>query len=141
MAAKRGRIGRQDGQGLVEFALVLPILLLLLLGIVQFGLLFGTQLNIENASREGARLASVLGQTETSGNPEITARVHQAAGGLDTSKMVITITPSSPSSRLVGTPITVTVVYSSPVFIPVVSDMVAGGVVSLSSFSAGRSEQ
>lgn len=57
-----GEQGRRssDGQGLVEFALVLTPLLLILFSIIQMGLLFGTQLGLSNAARETARYASTL---------------------------------------------------------------------------------
>lgn len=52
---KRGR----EGQALVEFALVLPILVVLLLGLIEFGFLLYNQQVITNASREGARYGIV----------------------------------------------------------------------------------
>jgi Flp pilus assembly protein TadG len=51
---------RQGGQSLVEFALVLPVFLILLFGIVEFGLLLYNQHVITNASREGARYGIVV---------------------------------------------------------------------------------
>jgi Flp pilus assembly protein TadG len=51
---------RQEGQSLVEFAIVAPVLLLLLLGIVEFGLILFNQHVITNASREGARFGIVV---------------------------------------------------------------------------------
>jgi len=48
----------QRGVAAVEFALVLPILVLLLVGIVEFSMLLYNQQVITNASREGARAAS-----------------------------------------------------------------------------------
>ena len=50
---------RERGQALVEFALVLPILLVLLCGIVDFGWLYYNQITLNNAAREGARYAAV----------------------------------------------------------------------------------
>lgn len=49
----------QRGQALVEFAIALPVLLILLLGITEFGLLLYNQHVITNASREGARYGIV----------------------------------------------------------------------------------
>jgi len=46
---------RNDGQGLVEFALVLPFLLLLILGIIEFSYVFAAYTSLFNAAREGAR--------------------------------------------------------------------------------------
>jgi len=47
------------GQALVEFAFVLLPVLLLIVGIVQFGLLFGANVTLTNAAREGARSGSI----------------------------------------------------------------------------------
>ena len=49
----------ERGQALVEFALLAPILVLLVLGIIQFGIIFYGQVTITAAAREGARMASV----------------------------------------------------------------------------------
>lgn len=49
----------EKGQSLVEFALVLPILLLLLFGIVDFGRIFHVYLTMDHAGREAARAASI----------------------------------------------------------------------------------
>ena len=50
---------REEGQAMVEFALILPIFLLILCGIIDFGWLFYNQLSLNNACREGARYAVV----------------------------------------------------------------------------------
>ena len=55
----RLRLRRDDGQAFVEFAIVLPLLVFLLLGICQFGLAFHNYLSITDASRVGARAAAV----------------------------------------------------------------------------------
>lgn len=52
----------ENGQSLVEFAIVVPVLLLLLIGIVEFGWLFNGQITLTAAAREGAR-AGVTGAT------------------------------------------------------------------------------
>jgi len=48
-----------EGQNLVEFALLLPVLMLILMGIMQFGLIFAVYLTMNNTVREGARWASI----------------------------------------------------------------------------------
>lgn len=53
------RIKKEIGQAMVEFALVLPIFLTLIGGIVDFGWVFGNKLAADNASREAARYASI----------------------------------------------------------------------------------
>jgi TadE-like protein len=52
--------GRERGQSLVEFALVLTPLFLILLGIVQFGFIFNTYVTMTNSAREGARQGTVF---------------------------------------------------------------------------------
>jgi Flp pilus assembly protein TadG len=57
--------GREDGQALVEFALVLPILLFLLLGIVDFARAWNVYEVLTDAGREATRLAVVeIGATD-----------------------------------------------------------------------------
>jgi Flp pilus assembly protein TadG len=67
------RVRSQAGAELVEFALVLPILLLVFGGIVDFGLLLQRQQVVTTASREGARLAVLPGYT----NADVQARVRE----------------------------------------------------------------
>jgi Flp pilus assembly protein TadG len=54
---------RQRGQNLVEFALVAPLFLLLVMAIVDFGWLFKTYITTTNCAREGARIG-IVGATE-----------------------------------------------------------------------------
>lgn len=49
----------EAGQALVEFAIVVPVLLLLVMGLIQFGFIFNGQITLTSAVREGARLAVV----------------------------------------------------------------------------------
>lgn len=91
------RIGRkQDGQALVEFAIVTPVLLLLVLGIVQFGILFNNYITLTDAVRAGARQAAV---SRTLANPTqvTTDRVRRSAAGLDGSKLAVTVAPYDPN--------------------------------------------
>jgi Flp pilus assembly protein TadG len=50
----------EPGQAMVELALVAPILILLVVGVVQFGVIFQRQIGIENAVREAARRGATL---------------------------------------------------------------------------------
>jgi Flp pilus assembly protein TadG len=74
------------GQVIVEFALLLPLLLALLLGILDFGVLFYDKVMITNASREGARAAIVF-RGDSAGNfipytqPEIATVVNNYLNG------------------------------------------------------------
>jgi Flp pilus assembly protein TadG len=55
------------GQALTEFAIVLPVLFLILAAILQFGLILSSQIGITNSVREAARYGSVLSVTDSSG--------------------------------------------------------------------------
>jgi Flp pilus assembly protein TadG len=50
---------RQDGQAVVEFVVILPVLLLVLMAIYQFGQVFVNYMDVTSAAREGARKAAV----------------------------------------------------------------------------------
>ena len=93
-AATRHR-RREGGQALVEIALILPIFLLLLLGIVQFGTVFRDYIALTDATRVGARQAAVARsiQPESARVPNIVTKVQNAAVNLDRNKMTITVTP------------------------------------------------
>jgi Flp pilus assembly protein TadG len=54
-----GRLRRKDGQAAVEFALVLPVLLVLVTGIIQFGLLFNKYITLTDAVGSGAQALSL----------------------------------------------------------------------------------
>ena len=105
-------IKNERGQAMVELALVLPVLLLLLMGIVEFCRVFHSYLVITNASREGARVA-VLGKSDT----EIESRVAQVTAGLDAANLQTDVTPS-PAERISGTIATVEVHYQIPLIFP-----------------------
>ncbi len=65
-------LSRNRGAALVEFAIIAPMLFMLLFGIIDFGLMFGQKLDVVQGSREGARLASVNYQAtpESSGSTQ-----------------------------------------------------------------------
>lgn len=74
-----------DGQSLVEFALVLPILGLLILGMIEFGWILNGQITLTNAAREGAR-AAVVCTSETAAETAATTAVekYKNVSGLST---------------------------------------------------------
>jgi Flp pilus assembly protein TadG len=89
----------------VEFAIVAPVLVLLILGMIEYGRLVMCQQVLTNATREGARAAVLDGATASSVNTVVSnfltaSRVHGAT---------ITVDPSSPSSAAFGAPVTVSV--------------------------------
>jgi len=94
-AAARGpwrlrRRGRDDGQSLVEFSLILTPLFLLLLGIVQFGFIFNTYVTVTSATREAARTGSIYvydrtltrAANDTARNTQIKSQLLASLNGL-----------------------------------------------------------
>ena len=67
----------EKGQAMVEFAIVLPILLMLVLGIIQFGITFNHYLTLTDAVRAGARQAAV---SRTASDPVGAAEKPGSAG-------------------------------------------------------------
>jgi Flp pilus assembly protein TadG len=115
MAALRRLLRRarsESGAELIEFALVFPLLLLVVLGIADFGLMFQQYEVLTNAAREGARIAVL----PTYSSADAITRVNQyvASGFLSTGGAVST-TVSAPAKVVIGancmTVITVTVTY------------------------------
>ena len=49
----------EEGQNIVEFALLLPVLMWILMGIIQFGFIFAIYITLNNSVREGARWGSI----------------------------------------------------------------------------------
>ncbi|MCG0274878.1 MAG: pilus assembly protein [Thermosediminibacteraceae bacterium] len=115
----------QRGQAVVEFALVLPLLVLILFGVLEFGRIFHTYIVITNAAREGARLGAV-GKPDS----EIIARIYETAA-LPESDERLQITRLEPgeSLRTPGTPFTVEVTYSLTPVTPLFSSFLPNPVV------------
>lgn len=116
MAGIRGLLKGNRGQGLVEMAIVLPVLILLLFGIIEFGRIFNAFLVTKEASREGARLAA-LGHE----NSIVVDAARDAAGIYDSKAVKVSISPSDMSNRKKGNAVTVTVSYTVDLVAPVVS--------------------
>lgn len=89
------RRNEQSGQAFVELALVLPVLLLLLLGVIQFGNVFRDYIALTDATRVGARQAAVSRSIQPESNriPLVISKVQKAAVNLDKTKMTITVEP------------------------------------------------
>lgn len=96
----------ESGQAALEFALVLPILVLVVTAIVQLGMLFSHYLALTDAVRAGARVAAVS-RTSATPQADVCAAVTSAASDLNLQcGTSITMTPSS--NLTAGSPVTVT---------------------------------
>jgi len=110
------------GQALVELALVVPVLLTLVLGVVEFGRLFSAYMTIQHAAREGARLG-VLGATDA----EIISRVQANSSALDLALLTVSVTPGY-AMRTPGSIMTVSVAYSFRVIVPIINTLLGSTI-------------
>lgn len=78
---------RSRGEAIVELVLSLPLFLLLVFGILEFGRMWNTYQITTDVAREGARLASLTGTDGDDVVAAVQARVH--AGGLDSTKVTV----------------------------------------------------
>lgn len=113
----------EKGQSLIEFAILLPLLLLLLMGILEFGLMLNAYLSINNSAREGARLGIVDGS-----NLEISELITNLSSNLNTENLVVNIIPLE-GSRKSGDTLTVEIIYNYKVIIPIISNILNDVVV------------
>jgi Flp pilus assembly protein TadG len=88
------RWSSETGAELVEFALVFPLLLLVVLGIVDFGFLFQQYEVVTNAAREGARIAVL--PDYSSDDAQARAQAYLTAAGLTDVAATVTIDPPVP---------------------------------------------
>ena len=90
MSRRRNIIRNERGQTMVEFALVLPILCVVLFGILQFGALYNDYVTLTDAARVGARRAAV---SRLAPNPSAAAEAatRGAAAGLTQSKLQVAV--------------------------------------------------
>jgi Flp pilus assembly protein TadG len=91
---KLRKIKNERGQTMTEFALVLPMLVVLMLGIVQFGVAFNNYVTLTDAVRAGARKAAVSRQSSDPAGA-CRAAVLAAAGSLDTTELSTNLSCSS----------------------------------------------
>jgi Flp pilus assembly protein TadG len=101
---KRGPTDR--GAAAVEFALVLPLLLILVFGIIDFGRAFNAQITLTQAAREGARMTALGYSSGT-----VQSKTAAAATGLGLTASAVTVT-SCPAGATQSTEAVVTVRYT-----------------------------
>ncbi len=115
----RGHQGRDRGATAVEFALLLPLLLLIVFGIVDFGRALNAQITLTQAAREGARLASL-------GEGNVASGTQAAATGLNPVSVRVT---SCPAGALPTANAVVNVSYTFSFITPVgaIAGLIGGG--------------
>jgi Flp pilus assembly protein TadG len=100
---------RSRGQALVEFALVMPVFLLVLSGILDFGFMLYSRMTVISAAREGARVAAMTADSTTMSAAARSRAIASAAnGGLTIASSSVTVlclqTTSSSFSAVTNTP-------------------------------------
>lgn len=101
---------RERGAAAVEFALILPVFLLLVFGMIEFSRAYNAQISLSGAAREGAREMAVHNNAAAA-----VAAASQAAPSLSPkiSASQVSISPSTCTGRL-GQPVQVTISYNFP---------------------------
>ena len=94
------------GSVAVEFALVLPILATLLIGVIEFGNAYGAQLAVTNAAREAARTMAVQNSTTAAQSSALTAAQALTRPAMTASEVTV-----SPTTCTAGATATVTIRY------------------------------
>jgi Flp pilus assembly protein TadG len=105
---------RNDGQAIVEFVIVLPILVLLMLGILQFGVAFHNYLAITDATRVGARAAAV----KRTSDPCSAAKAAIQNTVSETQWATVSTRITCTAGANTGDPVTVTVAYPFSIGLP-----------------------
>lgn len=124
------RLRSKKGQVIVEFALIFPLLLILIFGIIEFGLLLYNKAVITNASREGARFGIVAKMPRNTQGEIGSVVAKYCDNNLITfgAKALPVVNATAPNSNF-GTDLTVTVGWNFeflliPSFLPGISDTV-----------------
>ena len=91
MSRRRNMFRNDRGQTMVEFALVVPILCVVLFGILQFGALYNDYVTLTDATRVGARKAATS-RMDPSPAAAAQAAARNAAKGLTPAKLTVTVT-------------------------------------------------
>lgn len=127
---RRNQKDDEKGQNLVEFAMVVPIFLILVFAIVDFGMGFHAWITVTNAAREGARMGAVGADEAT-----ITARVKDTSSSLAADDLQITVTNAQGNP---GESVTVQVEYQYQLITPLSNllGMIGGGIGNTVDFNA-----
>lgn len=105
---------QKEGQALAEFAIIFPLLILILFGIYEIGTALSIQQTITYAAREGARAGAL-----TNENAQIESAIDAATEYInkDDSRLTVEISPQNEFSRGRGDELTVSIEYALPLSI------------------------
>src|SRR3954468_15576853 len=107
LRAARRILGRRRGAVIVEFALVVPLLFVIVFGIIDFARAYAQLNNINSSLREGARFGAAMKvPSADSIKIEVDRFSRTWANAIDTSKVGVKITPDSIITYVTNYPIT-----------------------------------
>jgi hypothetical protein len=130
----------ERGQSLVEFALMMPVLLLMLMGTLDVGRMYFSFIAIQNAAGEGALYAAINPRCIHAGdgpecadpnNAEYRAQHESPAGGVDWTRVTISVEPADTSALHEGDAITIIARYEYDILTPLISPLVHDGKLRL----------
>ena len=107
--SKKIRIRNEQGQTMTEFALVLPVLALILFAVIQFGIVFNNYVQLTDATRAGARKAAVSREIS---DPVGTTAAAVRSSAKDLKQSDLSITVSSTWQPATDVSVTATYPYS-----------------------------
>ena len=117
------RFRSERGAELIELALVLPMLLLVFAAIVDFGLVMQRYLTLNNAAREGARIAVLPGYSQTDVQNRVTEYVREGTGDFTLSpatlRTAVSIDPPGATPAFPAFQVSVTMPYNYVIVGPV----------------------
>lgn len=134
----RIRSSNEKGQAMVELAITLPILLLIICAIIDFGWFFSNQLALSYCSREGARYG-IVHANDADAAQHITDRVLAVAPDYINDKITVAVTFSNSTSPRLGD-VTVHVEAGIVALTPVSGVFIQGETVTLASQCVMKAE-
>ena len=122
---------RTYGQSLAEFALIAPVFLMMVLGVVDLGRVFYSYEALANATREGARYCALHAHDTYAKNvsSDTRTRVTDELGGSVSNLSVAS--PACDTSVVTGEPVTVTASTTFTPITPLISALFSGGTLTL----------
>ncbi len=151
----RARAGTSRGQSLAEFAIILVPTMLLLLGAIQFGVIWATQVGVTNAVRDAAREASLVQPKADSAGTIDTATETAYGNSVKTNKLLAGLVAQVPfyssanlqaatvcytsftdASGALALETTVSVTYAHAIFVPLIAGVLGtNGLATTSTIS------
>lgn len=111
----KGLLKEKKAQAVVEFALITPILLWMIMAVAQIAIMTADYMQLNNAARVGARAAASIGMSDT----EIKRMMKDTITMMDKEAIVMTFTPDD-MHRHSGQPVTVSLHYDLPILVPII---------------------